>query len=345
MNSNEHIWAVILAAGEGKRVRNLTFDRWGKTAPKQYSSLDGTTTLLDATMERAKKISPPERIVPIVAAQHQRWWASELAEIPPGNVIVQPENRGTAAGILLPLLWITRHDPDSTLVILPSDHGVDDEETLRAAVANAVSCVVRSEAEIVLLGVQPDGPEENYGWIVPCPCENGGIRPVASFREKPDAATTSALLNQGALLNSFILIANGHFLLDLFETALPQLWRSFQTVFNERWGGEMKEIETADLYRSVPVLDFSKDLLEQAAEKLWVYPVPACGWLDLGTPERLSHHLSELGRSTRQSQDQPKPCNLDHSNHEPIKTPVGDLTYYMARNPKGADNESRHPYI
>ncbi len=296
MSLNEHVWVVVLAAGEGKRVMNLTFDRSGRPAPKQFSSIDGAATLLGATLERAKEISPPERIVPIVAAQHRHWWASELAEIPPGNVIVQPENRGTAAGILLPLLWITRHDPDATLVILPSDHDVACGDTLHLAILNAIHCAEQTEAGIVLLGVTPEGPETGYGWIVPCPAGCGCLLPVASFREKPDASVAASLFNDGALLNSFILIGNGRFLLDLFETALPQLWRSFQPVINGRWDASWRDRDFVRLYRSVPALDFSKDLLERAAQKLWVYPVPACGWLDLGTPERLTRHLIEKGQ-------------------------------------------------
>lgn len=298
MHSNAHLWVVILAAGEGTRVKDLTRDRWGQPAPKQYSLIDGHTTLLDVTLERARKIVPPERIVAIVARQHRKWWPSELAGIPAENVIVQPENRGTAAGILLPLLWITGRDPDARLVILPSDHGVSSEETLHTAITDAASCTTCSDAEMVLLGVQPEGPETGYGWIVPRSGGNGRLRPVASFREKPDAATAAVLLKQGALLNSFILIADGRFLLDLFQTALPQLWRAFSPMLDGNRGRTWIEQDLVHLYRSIPTLDFSKDLLERAADSLWVHSVPACGWLDLGTPDRLTGHLSVRGQQS-----------------------------------------------
>lgn len=298
MKSNEHVWVVILAAGEGKRVSDLTRDRWGNPAPKQFSSIDGRSTLLATTLERAKKIAPVERIVPIVAPQHQCWWARELVEIPSGNVIVQPENRGTAAGILLPLLRVTRHDPGAVLVILPSDHGVTSEATLNSAIIDATVSAGRSGAGLVLLGVRPGRPETGYGWIVPRPGESGRLQPISSFCEKPDAVTTASLFDGGALLNSFITVARGQFLLNLFETVLPQLWRAFQPVLSHqsdilRNGGDVTQ-----MYRSIPSLDFSKDLLEHAAEKLWVYPVPACGWLDLGTPARLAGHLIEHRRGT-----------------------------------------------
>lgn len=299
MHPTDHAWVVILAAGEGNRVKALTRDRWGQPAPKQYSRIGGRTTLLDVTLERARKIAPPERIVAVVAAQHRRWWVSELVDLPARNVIVQPENRGTAAGILLPLLWITEHDPDARLVILPSDHGVASEETLHNAIVDVLACAPRPSSGMVLLGVQPQGPETDYGWIVPKAGGFGPLRRVACFREKPDAGTAAELLSKKGLLNTFILIVGGRCLLALFETVLPQLWRSFRPLFEKMQNGFSFEEDLALLYHSVPTLDFSKDLLERAGDTLWVHTVPACGWIDIGTPDRLTGHLLTQGQHSR----------------------------------------------
>lgn len=149
---------------------------------------------------------------------------------------------------------------------------------------------------MVLLGVQPEGPGTDYGWIVPCPRQNSCLSPVGCFREKPDPAAATALLEQGGLLNSFILIAGGRYLLDLNKTALPLLWRAFQPVMIETRNGTVIEQSVAQLYCSVPTLDYSKDLLEGAADRLWVYPVSVCGWLDRGAPERLTGHLNAHGQ-------------------------------------------------
>ena len=197
---------------------------------------------------------------------------------------------------MLPLIWIVRHDRAATIVILPSDHFVESEETLDGALKQAVSTVTRSEAPVVLLGVEPEGPEEDYGWIVPCPGPESCPHRVASFREKPDTCTAASLLSQGALLNTFIIVANSRCLLALFKEKIPQLWGPFeQTLAGGRTGFRQRK-DLADLYHSIPSLDFSKDLLEEATEDLWVYPVPSCGWTDLGTPQRLSDHQVRHGK-------------------------------------------------
>jgi len=142
-----------------------------------------------------------------------------------------------------------------------------------------------------LLGVQPDGPEGDFGWILPRPGPESWPQRVASFREKPDAATARSLLIHGALLNTFIFVAKSDHLLALFEEKLPELWRLFvQTLMHNR-DGSWPQQEFEDLYRSIPTLDFSTEVLQEAAEHIWVCPVPSCGWTDLGTPRRLSEYF------------------------------------------------------
>lgn len=295
MATRDHIWVLVLAAGEGQRVRQLTHDRRGQPAPKQYSLIDGQGTLLDFALGRAMRIAPPERIVPIVAAQHRQWWETALDTIPSHNVIVQPENRGTAAGILLPLLWIRHHDEVATVVVLPSDHVVDSEETLINSIDDAVRAVDQSNAPVILLGVEPTDVEDGYGWIVPClhcdrfPCH------VEFFREKPKADEADSLMRRGALLNSFIMVGGVQGFLGLYRQVLPQLWRPFEQLVTRQVDSSWVDSGLADFYHSIPCCDFSKDVLESAVDELWVSPVPPCGWSDLGTPERLEAHLRHRG--------------------------------------------------
>jgi mannose-1-phosphate guanylyltransferase len=79
-----------------------------------------------------------------------------LSRTPSANVIVQPMNRGTANGILLPLLHIEARDPDARIVILPSDHYVRDEPILVTALESALGRLDNEVEEIILLGIHPN---------------------------------------------------------------------------------------------------------------------------------------------------------------------------------------------
>src|SRR5690242_16689165 len=93
-------WAIVLAGGDGTRLRSLTMDEVGQSVPKQYCSLRGGPSLLNEALRRAEMITSLARVCTVVAQQHRRWWAQSLAGLPRDNVIAQPQNRGTANGML-----------------------------------------------------------------------------------------------------------------------------------------------------------------------------------------------------------------------------------------------------
>ena len=144
-------WTVVLAAGEGSRLRSLTTDAAGKSIPKQFCSLNGGPSLLQLALRRASRISPWSQITTIVAEQHEAWWSGELGSVRFGNVVVQPANRGTAIGVLLPVLRILARDPAASVVLLPSDHFFTDEPVLERALRGALREVERRPGRLVLL--------------------------------------------------------------------------------------------------------------------------------------------------------------------------------------------------
>ena len=96
---------IVLAAGDGTRLQELT-TRNGIATPKQYCSLRGGGSLLGDALARAARCVPRKRVLVVVAEEHRRFWERELVDFPAENVVVQPRNRGTAAGILLPLMRV-----------------------------------------------------------------------------------------------------------------------------------------------------------------------------------------------------------------------------------------------
>lgn len=295
---NGRTWAIVLAAGEGARLRALTANTEGISVPKQYCSLSSGPTLLREALQRAYGIAPRRRTCVVVADQHARWWNPlELElELPAGNVIVQPENRGTANGILLALLQILERDPAARVVLLPSDHHVADEGALATALVGAVDALVDRRAEVVLLGAVPEDADPELGYIQTDGHAQRGLAQVSAFVEKPTRAHATRLIAAGALWNTFIVAANGDELLELLRSRMTYVVPAMQRCLSGRYPRIAPWLELRALYRELPAVDFSRDVAQQHPTAFHVLRIPACGWSDLGTVDRVRRALSVYGR-------------------------------------------------
>jgi mannose-1-phosphate guanylyltransferase len=298
MDPREHLWAVVLAAGDGRRLQGLTTIRAGLAVPKQFCSLERGPSLLQEALQRARSVAAPERICTIVADQHRQWWADHLEAVLPENLIVQPRNRGTANGILLPLLEILERDPDARILLLPSDHHVRDEERLACALRYAAFPPESAWAEILLLGLAARSADPELGYIVPRREAGHTHHALDRFVEKPDPGRAQRLIENGALWNAFIIAADASALLKLFERRYPDIVAAMRDAVRARANGSAGDAALAELYETLPELDFSRNILQGQEQHLRVLPVPDCGWSDLGTPQRVAEALRGLGPVT-----------------------------------------------
>jgi len=291
MDSDRRTWVVILAGGEGSRLRDLTTTALGTAIPKQFCSLRDGPSLLHEALDRARALTPLSNVCAVVAAQHEQWWRPQLRELPRENIIVQPLNRGTANGILLPLLCLLERDPSARVVLLPADHHVRAEAVFAQSLRRAVDEVQWDASEVVLLGLEPEETDPELGYIVPGSVDRGGMQHVAAFVEKPRLEEANELIGRGALWNAFIVVAGAQALLALFARRVPDLVRAMRAAVRQdlESGGTARAVE--NLYRELPTVDFSHDVLAGQTSCLRVLRVIRCGWSDLGTPERVARAL------------------------------------------------------
>ena len=221
--SDGDVWALLLAGGEGTRLSSLTTTPGGLTVPKQFCSLHGGVSLLEETLSRAAVVAPRRRMLAVVADRHRRWWEAPLWSIPPLNIIVQPENKGTAVGLLLPLLHLAQRNPSATVVVLPSDHFVSDEAVLAQSLQHAARLAHADHQHVYLLGLVPERIDPELGYIVPEGRTRLGVAPVRRFVEKPAFDIASRLIDNGALWNVFIVAASARALLGLYTKRYPDL--------------------------------------------------------------------------------------------------------------------------
>lgn len=313
MKNQGNLWSIVLAGGDGSRLSQITGGFEGSAIPKQYCSVNRGPSLIRQALRRARTVAGPDRTVVVVAAEHRRWWSMELADLPSVHVVAQPRNRGTACGLLLPLLQVLERDAEATVVVMPADHVVADESILLAAIRAATDHILREPDRLVLLGFEPEGPDTGLGWIAPCPDALGSVSVVAQFVEKPSRERAEELLSEGALWNSLIFAMRASELSALFQWALPWLTRMFGYALVDPSAGPVSERVTR-LYERLPVVDFSRAVLEEAGADMRVIAVPPCGWTDIGTLEGVARCA--------------KGCSRHYGNDRPVSaaaTPPLDL--------------------
>jgi mannose-1-phosphate guanylyltransferase len=290
---------VVLAGGQGIRLRELTRHVYGDDRPKQYAVLTGSKSLLRETLDRVGRLVSRQQIVVVTMAGHSAYVTAELKhETPTPHVLEQPRDRGTAAAVLLAAHWILARDPAAVMVVLPSDHFVGEDEAFMGHVGDALGFLDRQGDRIVLLGAQPSEPETDYGWIElgePLPGSGPShLYRVRHFREKPTQAMAEELYRGGALWNTFVFAGRATTLVEAGSDCLPALHERlvrlsrFLGTEHERWA-------IRQAYELSPRANFSQAVLERCPRKLAVVRLSAVSWRDLGTPRRVVKTLGELG--------------------------------------------------
>ena len=274
---------VILSGGAGSRLWPLS----RRAYPKQLLPLVGERTLLEETLRR---VAAPGFAAPtIVANAEHRFVIAEqarLAGVEPRAILLEPAGRNTAPAIAAAALSVAAVEPDAVLLVCPSDHLVRDVDGFRDCVARAAAAAAAT-GRFMTLGIAASRPETGFGWI-----ERGegiaghdGCFEATAFREKPDLANATRLMEAGALWNGGIFLFPLAGLLDVLGTREPALMGCVQAALDAAqtdMGFCRLDGEAFGRARSVSI---DHAVMEHAAT---VGVVPAdFGWSDLGGFEAL----------------------------------------------------------
>ena len=216
--------------------------------------------------------------------------------MPSTSVLIQPSNRGTAPAILYSLMRLREMDPKGIVAFFPSDHYFSNDAAFVHQIDTAYSIASLRPELVILLGIAPETPEVEYGWIEPSsPLENSLSRStyhVSRFWEKPHQALASSLMERGCLWNSFVMIGHVNAFMNLVRHALPELIKSFASI-RQALFTTAEPSAIRDLYSTIRTASFSEDVLSVQPNHLAVLRSTGLGWSDLGEPSRV---LSILDR-------------------------------------------------
>jgi mannose-1-phosphate guanylyltransferase/mannose-6-phosphate isomerase len=206
-------------------------------------------------------------------------------EVSPAGILIEPEGRNTAPAILAAALWLAQQDSQALMLVCPSDHIIPNEEAFRDAVLAAAPAA--RNGKLVTFGITPTHPETGYGYLEleygTDPIANTPQK-LASFVEKPDAASAAEMLKAGTYLwNAGIFLFSVETVLEAFSIHQPAMLKDATKAVSEA---------KSDLgfTRIVPepwakIKDVSIDYaIMEKAKALVVMPFTA-GWSDLGSWE------------------------------------------------------------
>jgi len=299
---------IVLAGGDGKRLQPF-INRLGRgRLPKQYVNFIGSRSMLEHTFLRAETLISPNHLFTVVNQDHLKFPVvkRQLSRRAHGNVVVQPENKETGPGLLLPLIHLYKRHPDSTVVVFPSDHFIEDADLFMAHVELAYNAIEREPSSLILLGMEPGGAEPEYGYILPGQrvesLHPSGVCEVSKFIEKPEPPAAGALIRKGGLWNTMVMVFKAEMVLDLVRRTAPTLFRSFDRI-SRAVGTSAESGVAAEAYKQMEPVNFSQGLLEplsmQRPSPLLVLPVRGVHWSDWGSERRIMSALQKTGHVGR----------------------------------------------
>lgn len=293
------LWGIVLAAGEGNRMSQFIWNGYQLSTPKQYMAFIGRRSMLQHTLHRAEKLIPPERTLIVVNPSHIREIKTQLCGRPENTLIFQPYNRETAPGVFLPLAYILKSDPEARVAIFPSDHFIQEEDRFMGYVELANRVVQRLPDEIVLLGIQPEGLEVEYGWIEPTEsihAEFGSdVRRVERFLEKPDPESAMQLFKKKCLWNTFVTVTRAKTLIEAAGKHLPHISSRFERILAGI--GTYRELSIIEReYRDMETVTLSRGIFEKNLANIAVVGVRNVLWSDWGSADRVLATLKRIGK-------------------------------------------------
>jgi mannose-1-phosphate guanylyltransferase len=297
-HSTQPPWAIVLAGGEGRRLRALTRYVCGDDRPKQFAALVGGRSMLRQTLDRIRPRIPLARTVVVTHVRDAEYMTREFARGEAPECLIQPVDRGTAAAILWAAHVIRHREPDAVVVVFPSDHYVDGEPELMGHVLEVAAFVRRRRERLVLIGAIPTGAETQDGWIEPG-APLGGIRggavyEITRFCEEP-SPVARAIQDTGAFWNTSILVSPVETLRTVGTATVPQLNARLERLAAFADAPDTLE-EVGHAFRLAPSASFSGDVLERLPLSLAVSPLPAgVIWMDWGTTEQVVASVRRAG--------------------------------------------------
>ncbi len=261
--------ALIMAGGFGKRL-------WPESTlnhPKQFLFFQNKESFLQATYRRASSIFGSENTYLVTRKELKEGIISQLPDFYPHHIIAEPEGKDTAPCIGFAVTWIKKKRGDLPILVLPSDHLINDEKRFKGVVEAAAKQAEKNF--LVTIGIKPTRPETGYGYLEMGEKieEINGIPllKLERFTEKPSQKKAKEFFEGGKFLwNAGIFAWKPSVILKEIEKYLPDLSQGLKKIEAAlETNKEQRVIE--EVYQLLPKISIDYSVMEKT-DKAVVIP-------------------------------------------------------------------------
>ena len=289
-----HVYVAIMAGGIGSRF-------WPQSRvakPKQFLDiLDSGKSLLQITFDRFANICPKENIRIITIDDYEYLVKEQLPDIDSSQILKEPIRRNTAPCIAYVCDKIHAHDPDASIIVVPSDHLILYEDKFLEIITRCLDFVEAHNA-LVTLGIKPTRPSTGYGYIqYDEEKKEGDFYKVKTFTEKPDTEIAKTFVKSGDFLwNSGMFVWKAKQIIEVMQKHLPEVMDCFAGG-RAVYGTDKEKDFIENAYGQCTNISIDYGVMEKADN---VYTIPSkFGWSDIGSWDSLYEvfHKDYLGNA------------------------------------------------
>jgi mannose-1-phosphate guanylyltransferase len=284
---------VIFAGGVGTRMWPLS----RKSTPKQFEKIVGDKSTLQLAVERVRPEVDYRNIYISTGAQYVETVRTQLPELPPENVIGEPEMRdvGPAVGYLMSIL--AKNDPWMPVAILWSDHLVEHVDRFKAALSAGAEYIENNRNVFVFIGQKARFPNQNLGWIEHSDkiteINQIELHKFVSWHYRPDLETAEKYYQSpNYSWNPGYFILAPQFVLDQYKTHAPEMYAGLIKLQQSYGKPDHQKILT-EIYPKLEKISFDDAVVTKTEPEKAVVLTTDLGWSDIGTWEALKEALQK----------------------------------------------------
>ena len=285
---------IIFAGGTGTRFWPLSRRDFPKQFKKIFNGEKKQKSTLQLAVDRLEKTFGTDNIYISTNENYVTLVKEQVPQIPTSNIIAEPLKRNVGPAVGFALINLRKMGYKGPIALLWADHLIDRVDQFIGALQTGKNLVYKNPKQLVMISEEPRYAENNLGWIHIGKNLTDSVYEFKGWKYRPELEDCKTMFESGEWKwNPGYFVSDIDFILHLYETFQPQMYRVLKTI--ELALGTVNE--SSIIHRNYPKLEaihFDTAIAERVSHSDAVVVTADMGWSDPGTLYALKEAL--IGR-------------------------------------------------